>query len=200
MNDSYLYIIVALLPLTAGLLVTQVNPYHGLILRGVLGAIAALVDAVLGAADVALTEALMGTMLSVTLYAIAVRSSLVLRLGVMENQLIVENQDGGIEKLIEDFRRVFSKHYMRLEVVTYNNQQALRNALISKDVHATCFPTLFRDEPTKTEKQNYQTEVRVHRVYNIIESEILPINTGLKNLEYVDVEYVDILIPEEKHP
>ena len=154
----------------------------------------------LGAADVALTEALMGTMLSVTLYAIAVRSSLVLRLGVMENQLIVENQDGGIEKLIEDFRRVFSKHYMRLEVVTYNNQQALRNALISKEVHATCFPTLFRDELTKTENQNYQTEVRVHRVYNIIESEILPINTGLKNLEYVDVEYVDILVPEEKHP
>jgi putative multicomponent Na+:H+ antiporter subunit B len=59
MNDSYLYIIVALLPLTAGMLVTQVNPYHALILRGVLGAIAALVDAVLGAADVALTEALM---------------------------------------------------------------------------------------------------------------------------------------------
>ncbi|MEY3333256.1 MAG: hypothetical protein RLZZ176_1556, partial [Cyanobacteriota bacterium] len=39
MNDSYLYIIIALLPLTAGLLVTQVNPYHALILRGVLGAV-----------------------------------------------------------------------------------------------------------------------------------------------------------------
>lgn len=189
MNDSYLYIIVALLPLTAGLLVTRVNPYHGLILRGVLGAIAALVDAVLGAADVALTEALMGTMLSVTLYAIAVRSSLVLRVGV------IENQDGEILKVIEDFRRVFSKHYMRLEVVTYNNQQALRNALISKDVHATCFPNLIQNEPPNTEGHNYQTEVRVHRVYNIIESEILPNNTGLTKLEYVD-----ILVSEEKHP
>jgi len=181
MNDSYLYIIVALLPLTAGLLVTQVNPYHGLILRGVLGAIAALVDAVLGAADVALTEALMGTMLSVPLYAIAVRSSLVLRVGV------IENQDGEILKLMEDFRRVFSNHYMRLEVVTYNNQQSLKNGLVSKAVHATCSPT--------TERQNYQTEVRVHRVYNIIEREILSNNTGLKNLEYVD-----ILVSEEKHP
>lgn len=88
MNHSYLYLIIALLPLTAGMLVTQTNPYHALVIRGVLGAVAAMVDAVLGAADVALTEALMGTMLSITLYAIAVRSSLVLRLGVMENQSI----------------------------------------------------------------------------------------------------------------
>lgn len=88
MNDTYLYLIIALLPLTAGMLITQTNPYHALVIRGVLGAVAAMVDAVLGAADVALTEALMGTMLSITLYAIAVRSSLVLRLGVIENQSI----------------------------------------------------------------------------------------------------------------
>ena len=84
MNDTYLYLIIALLPLTAGMLVTQTNPYHALVIRGVLGAVAAMVYAVLGAADVALTEALMGTMLSITLYAIAVRSSLVMRLGVLK--------------------------------------------------------------------------------------------------------------------
>jgi uncharacterized MnhB-related membrane protein len=107
MNDTYLYLIIALLPLTAGMLVTQTNPYHALIIRGVLGAVAAMVDAVLGAADVALTEALMGTMLSITLYAIAVRSSLVLRLGVMENQSIEKNQDSNFQQLINDFRSIF---------------------------------------------------------------------------------------------
>ena len=56
-NDSYLYMIVALLPLTALMLTLQVNPYHALVIRGILGAIAALVYVVLGAADVALTEA-----------------------------------------------------------------------------------------------------------------------------------------------
>ena len=162
MNDSYLYIIIALLPLTAGLLVTQVNPYHALILRGVLGAVAALVDAVLGAADVALTEALMGTMLSVTLYAIAVRSSLVLRLG------IIENQDSSFQTLIEEFRNIFSKHYMRLEIVSYNRHQCLQNALKEKEVHATCAPILASDEFAET----YQTEIRVQRIYNIIQSEI----------------------------
>ena len=181
MNDSYLYIIIALLPLTAGLLVTQVNPYHALILRGVLGAVAALVDAVLGAADVALTEALMGTMLSVTLYAIAVRSSLVLRLG------IIENQDSSFQTLIEEFRNIFSKHYMRLEIVSYNSHQCLQNALKEKEVHATCAPILASDEFAET----YQTEIRVQRIYNIIESELSLDNTVLK--------YVDVLASEEKY-
>ena len=83
-NDQlYIGAIVVLLPLTAILLVTQVNPYHALVVRGILGAIAALVYALFGAADVALTEALVGTLLSITLYAVAVRSSLSLRLGVL---------------------------------------------------------------------------------------------------------------------
>jgi putative multicomponent Na+:H+ antiporter subunit B len=72
--------ITALLPLTALLLVSQSNPYQTLVMRGILGAVAALIYALLGAADVALTEALVGTLLSTTLYAVALRSSMVLRL------------------------------------------------------------------------------------------------------------------------
>jgi putative multicomponent Na+:H+ antiporter subunit B len=72
--------ITALLPLTALLLVSQANPYQTLVMRGILGAVAALIYALLGAADVALTEALVGTLLSTTLYAVALRSSMVLRL------------------------------------------------------------------------------------------------------------------------
>lgn len=75
-SDVVTIAIVALMPLTALLLVLQTNPYRALIVRGVLGALAALIYALLGAADVALTEALVGTLLSMTLYAIAIRSSL----------------------------------------------------------------------------------------------------------------------------
>ncbi|WP_071187271.1 DUF4040 domain-containing protein [Trichormus sp. NMC-1] len=187
MNDSYLYIIIALLPLTAGLLVTQVNPYHALILRGVLGAIAAMVDAVLGAADVALTEALMGTVLSIVLYAVAVRSSLVLRLGVIDDQLIEKNQDSNFQELINDFRSVFSKHYMRLELVPYNSNQSLQKALIEKEVHATCAPLL----ETEQAQETYKTAIRVQRIYNIIESELSSPNTTLT--------YINVLDSGDKH-
>ena len=71
-SEIYIYAIAALLPLTAIILVLQVNPYNTLVIRGILGAIAALLYAVLGAPDVALTEALVGTMLAITLYAVAV--------------------------------------------------------------------------------------------------------------------------------
>lgn len=86
-EDLYVVAIAALLPITACMVVTQVNPYHALVIRGILGAVAALVYALFGAADVALTEALVGTMLSITLYAIAVRSSMSMRLGVVKGEL-----------------------------------------------------------------------------------------------------------------
>ncbi|MEA5553364.1 DUF4040 domain-containing protein [Anabaena cylindrica UHCC 0172] len=187
MNDSYLYIIIALLPLTAGMLVTQVNPYHALVIRGVLGAVAALVDAVLGAGDVALTEALMGTVLSIALYAIAVRSSLVLRLGVIEDQLIEKNQESNFQELINDFRSIFSKHYMRLEIVPYNSSKCLQKALTEKEVHATCASLAQTDQAQET----YQTAIRVQRIYNIIESELSSPNTTLT--------YINVLDSGDKH-
>ncbi|WLT40134.1 DUF4040 domain-containing protein [Synechocystis sp. B12] len=70
-------------------MVIQGNPYQALVMRGILGAVAALIYTLLGAADVALTEALVGTMLSVTLFAVAVRSSLVLRLGVITPPMVM---------------------------------------------------------------------------------------------------------------
>lgn len=72
--------ITALLPLTAVLLVSQSNPYQTLVLRGILGSVSTLLYALLGAPDVAITEALVGTLLSTTLYAVALRSSMALRL------------------------------------------------------------------------------------------------------------------------
>jgi putative multicomponent Na+:H+ antiporter subunit B len=102
--------ITALLPLTAILLVGQSNPYQSLVLRGILGAVAALLYALLGAADVALTEALVGTLLSTTLYAVALRSSMVLRLGCRDPQALPP-------ALLEKLRRWLEPASLRLELV-----------------------------------------------------------------------------------
>ncbi len=138
MNDSYIYVITALLPLSALMLLLQTNPYHALVIQGIQGAVATLVFAVLGAADVALTQALMGTLLAITLYAIAVRSSLVMRLGVLEDGASETDDEGYFEQLMNDLRTIFHKHYMRVEVVPYMNRQALHRALMEKEVHAAC--------------------------------------------------------------
>ncbi|MBD1925387.1 DUF4040 domain-containing protein [Trichocoleus sp. FACHB-90] len=181
MNDSYIYVITALLPLSALMLVLQSNPYHALVVQGILGAVAALVFAVLGAADVALTQALMGTLLAITLYAIAVRSSLVMRLGVLEDGAIETDDESHLGQLMDDLRTIFGKHYMRLEVVPYTNTQALHRALMDKEIHATCARGEYdnQDSVGTEDEQPYHTTTRVQRLYDIMRTELSSPATSL---------------------
>jgi len=141
MNDSYIFVITALLPLAAAILIFEVNPYHALVIRGVLGAVAALVYTVLGAADVALTEALVGTLLAIALYAVAVRSSLVVRLGVLQEDLNRSADDLDsmtLPTVVNAMKRVFKDFYVRVELIPYLNREELFQALMDKEIHATC--------------------------------------------------------------
>ena len=219
MIDKYIYVIVALLPLTSAILLFETNPYNALILRGILGGVAALVYAVLGAADVALTEALVGTMLAVTLYVIAVRSSLVMRLGIIKEKLntnaklkllntkgsqeileknnstssnkvtsnILGNQsDNYQEELLSNLRKIIKKYHLRLELVEYANSQALEQALITKEVHAISSKLTESDN-----KPSYLTKIRVHRLFEILQTELTSPETSLK--------YINLSDSEDKH-
>ena len=207
MSDSYIYVITALLPLSALMLVLQANPYHALVVQGIVGAVAALVFAVLGAADVALTQALMGTLLAITLYAIAVRSSLVMRLGVLEEGTMVQSAvpkaieaddesvpDGKavsvatwqecdhFQQLMDELQTIFHKHYMRVEVVPYTNRQALHRALMDKEVHAACARRDYDNQDfvaTEDEPEPYHTTTRVQRLYDIMRTELSSPATSL---------------------
>ncbi len=186
MIESYIYVIIALLPFAALMLVFQVNPYHALVIRAILGAVAALVYAVLGAADVALTEALVGTMLAITLYVVAVRSSLVMRLGILEE--VETETDSYLEELIASLRKVINQYHLRLELVKYPHHQALEQALMTKEVHAICR----KPEPLEPDTdRTYHTAIRVHRLFEIMQTELTSVNTTLT--------YVTVSNLEEKH-
>lgn len=206
MDDSYIYGIVALLPLTAFMLTSQVNPYHALVMRGILGAVAALVYAVLGAADVALTEALVGTMLAITLYAVAVRSSLVIRLGVLKEELLhAENQiEGGesdhpLANLMAAIRTLASQYHLRLELVPYPDPQSLHEALMEKEVHAACLGgppgTDQASQAVGDERQPYRITTRIRRLYEVLQTERL----SPASLDYVDMSDGRASAEQEKH-
>jgi putative multicomponent Na+:H+ antiporter subunit B len=193
MIDKYVYVIVTLLPLTALMLVFQVNPYNALVIRAILGAVAALVYAVLGAADVALTEALVGTMLAVTLYVIAVRSSMVMRLGVLTE---TEKKETYFIELIAGIRKVINKHHLRLELIEYPDQNALKQALMTKEIHAICTQQeqteQYRSDTTAIDvKPSYQTAIRVRRLFEIMQTELV--------LPEATLMYVNVPNMEEKH-
>ena len=186
MTDNYLYIIVALLPLAAGMVVLQEDPYHALVIRGILGAIAAMIYAVLGAADVALTEALVGTMLAITLYAIAVRSSLVMRLGILEQGSDPTSQPD-FAQLMTDLRLILNKRHLRLELMPYQNGSSLQRALLDREVHAICdlrSTTTTAAITAAIDTCPYHTTIRVQRLYDILHSE-LP--AKITSLSYVNV-------------
>ncbi|MBW4540607.1 MAG: DUF4040 domain-containing protein [Myxacorys chilensis ATA2-1-KO14] len=190
MNDSYIYVIVALLPLAAVMLTVQVNPYNALVIRGILGGVAALVYAVLGAADVALTEALVGTMLTTTLYAVAVRSSLVMQIGVLKDELGETDDRSPFFQLIADLQTIGSKYHLRLELLPYPNPQSLHRALIEKEVHVTCIERSHEDEHDSAEiesgRQPYHTAVRIHRLYDILQTELASPATTLTYVTATD--------------
>ncbi|MEO0488904.1 MAG: DUF4040 domain-containing protein [Cyanobacteria bacterium P01_A01_bin.123] len=209
-ENLYILVITALLPLTACLLVLQVNPYQALVIRGILGAIAALVYALFGAADVALTEALVGTMLSITLYAVAVRSSMSLRLGILVSEAqAIANDDlptpvPAAVALLPSLRKMLSNYHMRLEQIPYPSPQALQAALVAKDIHATCVLVSQNateeahavvHHTTSSDRAAYHIQTRVRRLYEIMQS-ALP--------STVDVDLIDVNIlnsaPSEAFP
>lgn len=182
MIEWYIYIIVALLPLTAVMLVRSQNPYHALVIRGILGAIAALVYAVLGAADVALTEALVGTMLAITLYAVAVRSSLVLRLGVQESEFQGDSCDRFWGLLWRELSGIFDSYYLRLELVTYASPEELHQALHNEDIHAiaeTTNPEPPVEGPLEAETKPFIVTTRVRRIYELMQTDLALTNPRL---------------------
>ncbi|MEO0374746.1 MAG: DUF4040 domain-containing protein [Cyanobacteria bacterium P01_A01_bin.17] len=168
-EDLYIVAIAALLPLTACLLIIQVNPYQALVIRGILGAIAALVYVLFGAADVALTEALVGTMLSITLYAVAVRSSMSMRLGILgtesESAAPPSEPPGSQKEILAHLRRLLSKNHVRLEPVPYGDPQTLNMALMNKEIHA-----VLKISPESS--SDYRLQTRVRRLYEILQTEL----------------------------
>ena len=63
-----------LLPVLGILLIQSESPINSLIYRSFLGSIAALIYALIGAPDVALTEVMVGTLLSSLIYIVTIRS------------------------------------------------------------------------------------------------------------------------------
>jgi putative multicomponent Na+:H+ antiporter subunit B len=160
MDNFYIYAIVALLPIAASMLVLQTNPYHALVIRGVLGAVSALVYAVLGAPDVALTEALVGTLLAVTLYAVAVRSSLVLRLGILKTDLkSLESNTSPLQPILDKLRKLIQPYYLRIELVPYATPADLQQALATQEIHALC-----------DQHNSFEIKTRLHRIHEILDA------------------------------
>ena len=97
-----LFPIELILPVLGLLLIRTESPIRGLIYRSFLGSIAALIYAAVGAPDVALTEVLVGTLLSAILYIITIRACYTVLIIVPEDFIISDQISKQISEMFNE--------------------------------------------------------------------------------------------------
>lgn len=97
-----------ILPVLGVLLIKTESPIRGLIYRSFLGSIAALIYAAVGAPDVALTEVLVGTLLSAILYIITIRACYTVLIIYPENFEITE-------LLLKEITDIFNELHLQVK-------------------------------------------------------------------------------------
>ncbi len=106
--ELLLFPIELILPVLGLLLIRTESPIRGLIYRSFLGSIAALIYAAVGAPDVALTEVLVGTLLSAILYIITIRACYTVLIVVPENFIISD-------QLCQQVSEIFNELHLQVK-------------------------------------------------------------------------------------
>ena len=135
-GELLLFPIELILPVLGLLLIRTESPIRGLIYRSFLGSIAALIYASVGAPDVALTEVLVGTLLSAILYIITIRACYTVLIVVPEDFTVSDQ----IRKQISE---VFNELHLQVKYLkkdydeqTANYDEVLSETTLSGSPHA----------------------------------------------------------------
>ena len=112
-----------ILPVLGILLIRTESPIRGLIYRSFLGSIAALIYASVGAPDVALTEVLVGTLLSSILYIITIRACYTVLIVIPKDFNLSESMSCEIKELFNELHLQvkYLKKDMKSEVSDYKS-------------------------------------------------------------------------------
>lgn len=125
-----------ILPVLGILLIRTESPIRGLIYRSFLGSIAALIYASVGAPDVALTEVLVGTLLSAILYIITIRACYTVLIVIPKDFNLSESMSCEIKKLFNELHLQvkYLKKDMESEVSDYKS--LLEDTTLAGSPHA----------------------------------------------------------------
>ena len=124
-----------ILPVLGVLLIRTESPIRGLIYRSFLGSIAALIYAVVGAPDVALTEVLVGTLLSAILYIITIRACYTVLIIYPENFEISEVLCNEITELFNELHLQVKYLSKDFEINSANYDEILSEITLSGSPH-----------------------------------------------------------------
>ncbi len=137
-----------LLPVLGLLLIQSESPINSLIYRSFLGSIAALIYALIGAPDVALTEVMVGTLLSSLIYIVTIRSCYTVVVIVDRNSPPNDSIKDSLKSIFEELHlNVVYQHEDFSESIQYNFQ-FLSSSRLSGSPHALFHNSTFYAEVT----------------------------------------------------
>ena len=158
-----------ILPVLGVLLIKTESPIRGLIYRSFLGSIAALIYASVGAPDVALTEVLVGTLLSAILYIITIRACYTV--------LIIKPKDFHIsERNLVQISDIFNELHLQVKYLEkdFGNKASDYETLLSEttlagsphavlDEHGICIesPILLSDLQETEYHRNHNLSIKL---------------------------------------
>ena len=133
--ELLLFPIELILPVLGLLLIRTESPIRGLIYRSFLGSIAALIYAVVGAPDVALTEVLVGTLLSAILYIITIRACYTVLIVVPENFIISDQLCQQVSAIFNELHLQVKYHKQDFDAHAGNYNELLSSTTLSGSPH-----------------------------------------------------------------
>ena len=125
-----------LLPILGVLLIRSVSPINTLIYRSFLGSIAALLYALVGAPDVALTEVMVGTLLSSLLYIVTIRSCYTVVIIRDEKSEPDDKTDAQLKSIFDELKLSINFQYERLSSNIVQDIKFLHSSSMSGSPHA----------------------------------------------------------------
>ena len=176
-----LFPIELILPVLGLLLIRTESPIRGLIYRSFLGSIAALIYAAVGAPDVALTEVLVGTLLSAILYIITIRACYTVLIVVPQDFMISDQINQQVSEIFNELHLQVKYLKQDFDANAGNYNELLSAPTLSGSPHAVldnrgiCIesPILLRDLKSTN---YYQTNTMNVQLFtgdeNTIESEV----------------------------
>ena len=124
-----------LLPVLAILLINSESPINSLIYRSFLGSIAALIYASVGAPDVALTEVMVGTLLSSLIYIVTIRSCYTVVILISQNIVSNSTASASLISIFDELHLRVVFQQADLSVDSKGNYKCLTSSSLSGSPH-----------------------------------------------------------------
>ena len=158
-----------LLPILGVLLIRSESPINSLIYRSFLGSIAALIYALVGAPDVALTEVMVGTLLSSLLYIVTIRSCYTVVVIVNRNSTSDSSSKSFLKSIFKELhlRVIFQEESFsgslqdNFALLTSSKLSGSPHALLHESTFYAEVKSLIDDMSQTNEYQNHPGELRL---------------------------------------